>query len=269
MSSYVTPSIYKKSNFKKVCEFNKAFGVKSNTVPQTDLYKKDPGFVKYRLDLISEEANELVDAIKNEDFIETVDAITDLLYVVYGAATAFGICCDKVFDKMPLDNTCRIYKKSNFQKVCEFNKAFAIKSNNEPQFDLYKKDPALVKCRLDLILEEVNQLTGAIKDENFIETEEALTDLLYVVYGAATAFGFDADKAFDIVHESNMSKLCKTEVDAIETVKRYTETPIRYDSPNYRKSEDDIHWVVYNESTQKILKNYKYKRADFSSILNL
>ena len=66
-----------------------------------------------------------------------------------------------------------------------------------------------------------------------------------------------------------MSKLCKTEEDAIETVKRYkNEIPQRYDSPNYRKADDDIHWVVYNESTMKILKNFKYNPADFTTLIN-
>jgi hypothetical protein len=66
-----------------------------------------------------------------------------------------------------------------------------------------------------------------------------------------------------------MSKLCKTEEEAIESVQRYkTEVPQRYDSPAYRKADDDIHWVVYNVSTMKILKNYKYTPANFSSLIN-
>lgn len=100
------------------------------------------------------------------------------------------------------------------------------------------------------------------------ETVDALADSLYVILGAATAFGFDADKAFDLVHKSNMSKLCKTEDDAKETVRRYqTEVPQRYDSPSYRLSDDNIHFVVYNQNTMKILKNYKYEPVNFTELL--
>ena len=60
-----------------------------------------------------------------------------------------------------------------------------------------------------------------------VETIDALADILYVVYGAGASFGIDLDKAFDIVHRSNMSKLCQTEEDAIETVRIYKE---KYDN---------------------------------------
>jgi predicted HAD superfamily Cof-like phosphohydrolase len=159
-------------------------------------------------------------------------------------------------------------KLTNFQKVVEFNKAFNVKTNTTPQLDIFDKDPKLVSYRLALIEEEVQELRDAIKEKDFTETIDALADILYVVYGAATAFGFDADKAYEIVQKSNMSKLCETEEDAQETVRLYqTEVPQRYDSPAYRRSDDGIHWVVYNQSTMKILKNYKYTPANFEELL--
>ena len=159
---------------------------------------------------------------------------------------------------------------TNYQKVVnEFNKAFGVQTNLTPQFNLYDSDPNLVNYRRSLINEETMELNDAIESKNFVETIDALSDILYVVYGAFTTFGINADEAFEIVHQSNMSKLCKTEEDASETVERYkNETPQRYDSPNYRKANDDIHWIVYNESTMKILKNYKYTQVDFSSLIN-
>ena len=76
------------------------------------------------------------------------------------------------------------------------------------------------------------------------------------------------DKAYDIVSESNMSKLCKTEEEAQKTVEIYLkENPQRYDSPSYRRSDDNINWVVYNKSTMKILKSYKYTPANFTNIM--
>lgn len=157
------------------------------------------------------------------------------------------------------------YCESNFQKVLKFNKSFGVPINTDLQKDLFIKDPALVNFRLDLILEEVGELKEAIKNSDFEETIDALTDILYVVYGAYTAFGVDADKAFDIVQESNMSKLCKTEQEAKDTVEWYLKNEPRYDSPEYRKSSDDINYIVFNKSTRKILKSINYTPANFKN----
>lgn len=160
--------------------------------------------------------------------------------------------------------------KTNFEKVIEFNDGFGVPVNNTIQKNVFEKNPDLVKLRLDLILEEVTELKEAIDTHDMTETIDALADILYVVYGAGASFGINLDKAFDIVHTSNMSKLCETEEDAIETVRIYKEkygngnSP--YDSPAYRRSKDNKYWVVYNESTGKILKNYKYTPANFTNL---
>jgi len=86
--------------------------------------------------------------------------------------------------------------KTNYQKVLnEFNESFGVIGNDKPQYRLFDTDPKLVKYRLDLINEEVNELKEAIENKDFKETIDALTDILYVVYGAYSAFGVDADKA--------------------------------------------------------------------------
>ena len=64
-----------------------------------------------------------------------------------------------------------------------------------------------------------------------------------------------------------MSKLCSTEEDAKLTVEWYKQNETRYDSPNYRKSDNNKYWVVFNESTGKILKFKDYKQANFESML--
>jgi len=158
--------------------------------------------------------------------------------------------------------------KTNYQKVLnEFNESFGVVSNNKPQHRLFDTDPKLVQYRLDLINEEVNELKEAIENKDFKETIDALTDILYVVYGAYSAFGVDADKAFSLVHESNMSKLCKDEEEAILTVESYKRDS-RYDSPAYRLSRCGKYYVVYNESTNKILKSIKYNPVSFNSLFN-
>tara|TARA_B110000444_G_C18597872_1_gene481610 strand:+ start:414 stop:755 length:342 start_codon:yes stop_codon:yes gene_type:complete len=65
----------------------------------------------------------------------------------------------------------------------------------------------IVKLRYDLIVEELDELNQAIKDRDIKEIADALTDILYVTYGAGHAFGIDLDKCFDEVQKSNMSKL--------------------------------------------------------------
>lgn len=157
--------------------------------------------------------------------------------------------------------------KSNFQKVVEFNKAFGVTTNTTPQLDIFDKDPKFVQSRVALIEEEFNELKQAIKEKDFTEMTDGLIDLLVVCYGMCANVGIPANQAFQIVNQSNMSKLCENEDIAIESVRRYKEeVPQRYDSPAYRKSHCGKYFVVYNTSSNKILKSYLYTPADFTSL---
>ena len=159
---------------------------------------------------------------------------------------------------------------SNFQKVVQFNKAFGVKTNITPQLDIFDTDPKFVESRLALIRDEFNETVEAIKNKDFTEMTDGLMDLLVVTYGMCANLGIDADKCLEIVNKSNLSKLCDTEDIAIQSVKCYQqEIPQRYDSPTYRKSDCGNYWVVYNSSTSKILKSYKYTPANFTSVLKL
>ena len=92
---------------------------------------------------------------------------------------------------------------SNFEKVGKFMKTFGQEVKNEAKFPEEK----IVKLRYDLILEELEEFKSALKDRNIKEVADALTDILYVTYGAGHAFGIDLDKCFEEVQNSNMSKL--------------------------------------------------------------
>ncbi len=92
---------------------------------------------------------------------------------------------------------------TNFLKVKEFMKTFGQEILNKPNFPNNK----IVKLRLDLIKEELSELEEAIKNNDLVEVADALTDILYVTYGAGHAFGIDLDSCFDEVQRSNMSKL--------------------------------------------------------------
>ena len=78
--------------------------------------------------------------------------------------------------------------KTNFQKVIEFNEGFGVPVSNSVQTNIFKDNPNLVKLRLDLILEEVRELTDIVKEHDMVETIDALADILYVVYGAGVLF---------------------------------------------------------------------------------
>lgn len=156
--------------------------------------------------------------------------------------------------------------KSNFKKIVEFHKAFGLDYHKNHQITCFDKKK-LIKLRLDLIQEEFNELKEAIENRDFAEVRDAISDLLYVTYGTAASFGIDADKDYNIIHDSNMTKLCKTEEEAIETVKSYKKKFLKgtspYDSPDYKKSEDGIHYVVYNSSSGKVLKSINYTPVSF------
>ncbi len=92
---------------------------------------------------------------------------------------------------------------SNFSKVGIFMKTFGQEVKNKPSFSTDK----INKLRIDLIKEELDELNDAIKNKDLLEVADALTDILYVTYGAGHAFGIDLDKCFNEVQNSNMSKL--------------------------------------------------------------
>ena len=92
---------------------------------------------------------------------------------------------------------------SNFSKVGIFMKTFGQEVKNKPSFSTDK----INKLRLDLIKEELSELSDAMNNKDLLEVADALTDILYVTYGAGHAFGIDLDKCFNEVQNSNMSKL--------------------------------------------------------------
>jgi predicted HAD superfamily Cof-like phosphohydrolase len=122
---------------------------------------------------------------------------------------------------------------SNFDKVGTFMKTFGQEVKTKPSFSSDK----INKLRIDLIKEELEELTEAMQKKDLLEVADALTDILYVTYGAGHAFGINLDKCFNEVQNSNMSKL----------------------------GEDGK--PIYNESG-KVMKGPNYFKPDFSKILN-
>ena len=92
---------------------------------------------------------------------------------------------------------------TNFKKVGVFMKTFGQEVKNKPSLSTEK----INQLRISLIQEELDELKAAMTKNDLVEVADALTDLLYVTYGAGHAFGIDLDKCFNEVQNSNMSKL--------------------------------------------------------------
>ena len=92
---------------------------------------------------------------------------------------------------------------SNFEDVKKFMETFGQIIRTKPQFP----DQKTMQLRYDLIKEELNELEQAMKTKNLKEIADALTDILYVTYGAGYAYGINLDKCFKEVQRANMSKL--------------------------------------------------------------
>tara|TARA_B110000444_G_scaffold245408_1_gene265819 strand:- start:352 stop:729 length:378 start_codon:yes stop_codon:yes gene_type:complete len=122
---------------------------------------------------------------------------------------------------------------SNFNSVKKFMETFGQEVKEKSAFPNDK----IVKLRQDLILEEFNELQEAIKQKDLKEVADALTDILYVTYGAGHAFGINLDKCFEEVQNSNMSKL------------------------------DENGKPIYNEAG-KVMKGPKYFKPNLSKFLN-
>ena len=123
---------------------------------------------------------------------------------------------------------------SNFRKVGIFMKTFGQEVKTQPSFSTDK----INKLRIDLIKEELEELTDAMHNKDLLEVADALTDILYVTYGAGHAFGIDLDKCFEEVQNSNMSKL------------------------------DENGKPIYND-VGKVMKGPGYFKPDFSKIIKV
>ena len=92
---------------------------------------------------------------------------------------------------------------SNFEDVKTFMETYGQDVKKTPSFP----DDKIIQLRIDLIIEELKEFQEAINNKDLLEIADALTDILYVTYGAGHSFGIDLDKCFAEVQRSNMSKL--------------------------------------------------------------
>ena len=156
---------------------------------------------------------------------------------------------------------------TNFDKVRAFMRIMGQETPSSPVKP--ETIPETTKLRVALIEEELNELKDAVQKHDFVEVIDALADILYVTYGAGAAWGVDLQKAFDLVHDSNMSKICSSVEEAEQTVEWYKNHPEKgYPNPEYRKGDGDNNsYVVFEKTTGKILKSVNYKSVELSEIV--
>ena len=119
---------------------------------------------------------------------------------------------------------------TNFEKVGTFMKTFGQEVKDKASFS----SDNINKLRYDLIKEELGELKEAIDSKDLLEVADALTDILYVTYGAGHAFGINLDKCFDEVQNSNMSKLDNNGKPIYNEFGKVMKGP-NYYKPNLRK----------------------------------
>ena len=254
-----------RSNFEKVREFNVLFGVETHDTPYTNVTRDNPHLTALRFSLIDEEAKEFDEAVANDDYVEMADALADLEYVVQGAGVSFGINLDKLYqerhhDRFDIEVDPNV---SNFNKIKSFYVKNYMKFPQEPLYQSIDQHRGLTRRLSNIIRGEVNRLKDHIDNHNFDKIGDSLIELLRMTNDAALQLGMNLDEVFSLVHDSNMSKSCLDEETARQTVEWYKTNDDRYDTPAYRES--DGKWVIFNESTGKVLKSIKYHPVDLKT----
>ena len=153
-------------------------------------------------------------------------------------------------------------KLDSLNQVAEFHKTVNAPILNMPQI------PSIQRCelRVNLLQEELDELSDAIKNKDLVEIADALCDIQYVLSGAVLEFGL-GDKfvnLFNEVQRSNMSKSCSSIKEALETLSFYK----KKDGTEGYYKEFNGRYIVYRNGDDKVLKSINYSSADLSKIIN-
>lgn len=152
-------------------------------------------------------------------------------------------------------------KINSLNQVADFHRTFNAPILETPQI------PSEQRCelRVNLLQEELNELSQAIKDNDLVEITDALADLQYVLSGAVLEFGLGEKfvELFNEVQRSNMSKACNTQQEALMTLSHYKK---KDGTEGYYKKINGK-WLVYRASDDKVLKSINYSPAELKKII--
>ena len=237
-------------NLQKVRDFHLAFGLDVRDVPFTCAYTESPKLVTLRNMLIREEFEELKQAVRDSNTNETMDALMDILYVVYGTFVSYGLRPRWVSQ----EDYEHVIKKYH-EQFDEEDRVILRTDNETMAVKLEKMEVAVAGLeQLDVRLDIVQMYLNRILESCYILCRPQY-------FGRVV----NADDCFGQVHRSNMSKLCASEEVAQRTVEWYLARPeLGYDRPAYMYNDAHGLWVVYNSTTGKVLKSVEYHPVKFS-----
>lgn len=147
------------------------------------------------------------------------------------------------------------------EAVAAFHQTFKHPILKSPELPSSKR----MSLRYALLSEELKELKEAITAEDIVAVADALCDLQYVLAGAVLEFGLKDKfkRLFDEVHRSNMSKACRSEAEAVETITHYEKQGV----PAYYKKVDATTYLVYRSADHKTLKSIYYSPAKLEPLL--
>jgi predicted HAD superfamily Cof-like phosphohydrolase len=254
------------SNFEKVIEFMTYSGQEVNTIERPDLMDNND-LINLRIKLIEEEINEYIDANKVNDNIEMLDAIVDTLYVVYGTGVSFGINLDKLYNTFILN---KVKNSSLILGMTNYEKTKFISTNNS---NFNSNDIS------DILLNNLDQIKHSFNlAKSFDLVKSSLLNILFTLYNYNYNYNYpckllnsqelvNLDKAFDLVHISNMTKFCKSEEEAINTVNKYkSDSNSKYKNISYKRINNL--YIIYDSDTGKTLKSINYVPVNLTKLVS-
>jgi predicted HAD superfamily Cof-like phosphohydrolase len=242
------------SHFQCVGKFHDTFGHPQRTEPYINVNEMEPKLVPFRISLIKEELEEFDNALENfvfhgrsdGDLVEMADALCDTLYVAYGTGHCLGINLDSVLAELKLS----IINSVNLDTKVIHN--------------IVEENPEMLYDNLEDVTSVFELFISAYEENNFNNMKQYLANLIHDVYNYGYKLGFNMDLMFREVHSSNMSKVCVTIEEAEESIRRY-KIEGRYSNPTVRVKNN--YYVVYDATTSKILKNYKWRKPDLAQFM--
>lgn len=259
---------YNTTNLLKVYDFMKTAGQATPTEFDVSLLKDDK-LVANRISYITEELKETRVGFETRNYNEVADGIADLLYVIYGTCVAF--CLSGSLKNQGMLGKTNYEFVRDYITECEHKPVPAVSNDKPNDKQNIKPDIKLLdnvseyKKHINRLETELSILKTACACNNKDDTQKALLQMIFSCYEIAVLYGLNADKIFDMVHTSNMTKFCKTETQAQKTVEWYVsqfkEGKTKYKSPSYRYNNGL--YVVYNKDDSKILKNIDYIPVKF------
>lgn len=254
---------------KQVHQFNYLFGViineyyplqESININLFDVnsieFNRSQFILRYKL--INEEIEETINAINNDDCIEIIDGLCDMLYVLFGAIVYFNLPITFINNEIStmtnLDELNTLIDDNYILKILKDN--IEISENIE----LIIKDNQLLSELTTKILEDSNYY-----DDYIYNYQSLINNIIVNVYKISKLLNININYFFNIVHNSNMSKVCISEEEALQTIEWYKNNEHRYKSPSYRETSYNgiIYYIIYDKDTGKILKSINYVKVIF------